>query len=189
MANYERHHQLRTYRRVNQRNNCVVPRRPFRDFRMGLTVAVEHQLQDHRATQESVGQTDRGVMCAGQHTRRRRNVTETHRPRSWGGDVTESGSRVCGGGYGFPYTAAVYFSKALAGNWRHLRAQFALTGIDWRSWSAADQASVSYLLLQRQYATDKASLRDLYELAGDKEAVAEIDRSNMGQPPKIETTR
>lgn len=156
---------------------------------MGHAVGIVHELQDARATQQSVGQTDRRFVFGDQHPGRRGDVTQTDRPRSWGIHTEKGGGRVCAGGYGFPYTAAVYLAKALAGNWRHVRAQFALKGIEWRSWSAADQAAVSYLMLQRQYADDKTALRSLYELVEDRDALAELDRTIMGQSQTIVTDR
>lgn len=67
---------------------------------------------------------------------------------------------------------------------------FALDGLDWRSWTAADRAAATYLLLKRQYRSTKNldALRELFLLAGDVEAVAALDREKMGQTPTIETT-
>lgn len=66
---------------------------------------------------------------------------------------------------------------------------FALSGVDWRSWSAADRAAVGYLLLRRQHADDVTALRELYELADDTEGLAALARQNLGQGHTIETTR
>ena len=66
---------------------------------------------------------------------------------------------------------------------------FALDGLDWRSWSAADFASVSYLMLRRQYAHDPTELRNLYLLVDDLDAVAALDREIMGQPRQVATDR
>lgn len=63
---------------------------------------------------------------------------------------------------------------------------FALDGIDWRAWSAADRSSVAYLLLKRQYAGDPHLLRGLYELVGDTDALAALDRGILGQPAQVE---
>lgn len=70
-----------------------------------------------------------------------------------------------------------------------MRAQFALAGIDWRSWTAADRAAVTYLMLKRQCADDTAALRELLLLADDREAVAELDRNIMNQNRTIVTDR
>lgn len=116
---------------------------------------------------------------------RRREVTETG---SWWGDVEQRRELVCGGGYGFSYTAVRELETALKTHWRELRAEFALAGVDWRSWSAADRAAVAYRLA-KQRTTDPKALRTLYELVDDKDAIAELDRSNMGQARTVETTR
>jgi hypothetical protein len=74
----------------------------------------------------------------------------------------------------------------LRDDWRELRAEFALAGIDWRSWSAADHAAVGFLLLKRHFAGDSVALRALFELVEDTAAVAAIDRVSMGQPDRVE---
>lgn len=61
-------------------------------------------------------------------------------------------------------------------------------GINWRDLSAADVVSVSFLWLKRQYRNDPEALRGLYELVGDKAAIAALDRAKMGQSESIETT-
>jgi hypothetical protein len=65
---------------------------------------------------------------------------------------------------------------------------FALDGIDPRSWSAADRYAVAYLMLKRQYASDPHLLRELYELVGDKNALAALDRATMHQPAQVEVS-
>lgn len=67
---------------------------------------------------------------------------------------------------------------------------FALDGLDWRSWTAADQSSVIFQLLKRAYkrAGDTTGLRELLVMVGDNAGVAELDRQLMGQSPSIETT-
>lgn len=64
---------------------------------------------------------------------------------------------------------------------------FALDGIDPRGWTAADRAAVAYLLA-KQNTTDKTALRELYELADDRKALAVLDRQIMGQPETVEVT-
>lgn len=66
---------------------------------------------------------------------------------------------------------------------------FALEGIDWRGWTAADRTAVAYLMLKRQNKDNPAGLRELYELVGDKAALAALDRSIMGQSQTITTDR
>lgn len=68
---------------------------------------------------------------------------------------------------------------------------FALDGLDWRSWTAADRISATYLLLKRHYRStgDLDGLGDLFELVGDREGLAELARTKMGQTRTIETTR
>lgn len=64
---------------------------------------------------------------------------------------------------------------------------FALEGLDWRSWSAADVASVTYRLL-RTHAQTPTELRELFELVGDKDGIAGLDREAMGQTAGVEIT-
>lgn len=66
---------------------------------------------------------------------------------------------------------------------------WALDGVDWRSWTAADRAAVCFLLLKKQYRDDVPALRELLLLVEDKEAVAELDREIMGQTATIVTDR
>jgi hypothetical protein len=66
-----------------------------------------------------------------------------------------------------------------------LRAEFALAGLDWRSWSAADRAAVTFLMLKRQHGDDPVALRALYVMVDDTEAVAEMDRQKMSQPAQV----
>jgi hypothetical protein len=63
---------------------------------------------------------------------------------------------------------------------------FLLDGLDWRSWSAADLASVTYHVLRRSLTGD--DLRDFYDLVGDKDAKAALDRESMGQTSGVELT-
>jgi hypothetical protein len=65
---------------------------------------------------------------------------------------------------------------------------FALEGIDWRGWSAADRAAVAFLLLKRQNRDDPTMLRELFVLVEDSDAVAELDRQMMSQPRQVEAT-
>lgn len=44
-------------------------------------------------------------------------------------------------------------------------------------------------MLQRQYANEPTELRSLYELVGDRDAIAELDRQIMGQSSTITTDR
>lgn len=60
--------------------------------------------------------------------------------------------------------------------------------MDWRSWSAADRTAVAYLMLKRQYRNDPHALRELYELVGDTDAIAALDRQIMGQGSSVEVT-
>lgn len=66
---------------------------------------------------------------------------------------------------------------------------FSLDGLDWRSWTAADRAAVTFLLLKRQYKTagDHQALRELFTLVDDKAALAALDREIMGQPTTLTT--
>lgn len=64
---------------------------------------------------------------------------------------------------------------------------FALEGINWRAWTAADRAAVAYRLLKQTLTGD--DLRGLYELVGDRSAIAALDREIMGQAPTIQTDR
>lgn len=66
---------------------------------------------------------------------------------------------------------------------------FALEGIDWRAWTAADRCAVAFLMLKRQYKAsgDNGSLRELYLLVEDRNAVAELDRQIMGQTGQVMT--
>lgn len=68
-----------------------------------------------------------------------------------------------------------------------MRAELAISGVDWRSWSAADRVNATYLLLKRNLDTD--GLRELYRFVGDKNALAAMDREIMGQPSTIQTDR
>lgn len=77
----------------------------------------------------------------------------------------------------------------MTANWRHLRAQFALEGIDWRGWTAADRVAVAYLMLQRQNADDKTALRSLYELVEDKHALAALDNQTIHGSQTVVTDR
>jgi len=61
---------------------------------------------------------------------------------------------------------------------------FALDGINWRSWSAADRVSATYALLLRTL--DGDGLRELHTLMGDKEAIAVLDREKMGQSTQLQ---
>lgn len=70
-----------------------------------------------------------------------------------------------------------------------MRGEFALAGVDWRSWSAADRVSATYVLLKRNLRGDTDALRNLYTLTGDKNALAVLDREIMGQTPQITTSR
>jgi hypothetical protein len=45
------------------------------------------------------------------------------------------------------------------------------------------------MMLRRQYAGDHAALRELFELADDRDALAALARANMGQTPTIQTDR
>lgn len=68
---------------------------------------------------------------------------------------------------------------------------FALDGIDWRSWTAADRVAATFLLLKRQYkrSGDTQALRDLYLLVGDKAAVAAIDNQIIHGGQTVQTDR
>lgn len=102
-------------------------------------------------------------------------------------DVGQGGETVCADGAGFSYTAAQTLWQALDTSWRTLRGELALAGVEWRTWSAADRVSATYVLLKRNLSGD--ALRDLYELVGDKDAVAAMDRETMGQPAQVEVTQ
>jgi hypothetical protein len=187
MSNYGNHqHQHRTNRIGHRRHQHPDAVRPHRHTRVRFSDAVQGVVPDCYVTQESKDGTHQSSVSVGAHTRGRRTVGE---PGPWGGDVAERRNRIHPRGNRFPYAAAVHFREALAGNWRHLRAQFALAGIDWRSWTAADRAAVTYMMLRRQYAGDHAALRELFELADDRDALAALARANMGQTPTIQTDR
>lgn len=70
-----------------------------------------------------------------------------------------------------------------------MRAVWALDGVDWRGWTAADRAAVTYVMLKRQHSSDPQALRELYEMVGDTAALATLDRSIMGQTKTIQTDR
>lgn len=55
--------------------------------------------------------------------------------------------------------------------------------MDWRSWTAADRVSAGYVLLRRILTGD--DLRVLYEVVGDKDALAAMDRETMKQPAQV----
>jgi hypothetical protein len=61
---------------------------------------------------------------------------------------------------------------------------FALDGVNWRVWSAADRVSATYALLLRTL--DGDGLRALHTLMGDKAAVAALDREKMGQTEQLQ---
>lgn len=67
---------------------------------------------------------------------------------------------------------------------------FAVDGVNVHTWTAADQVAVSYQLLRRRFRAegDTTLLRELFELADDKDALAALDREVMGQPRRLETT-
>lgn len=67
-----------------------------------------------------------------------------------------------------------------------MRGRFALDGVKWREWSAADRVAATYLLLKTTLTG--AELRELYVVAGDWDAVATLDRDNMGQTGGVELT-
>lgn len=72
-----------------------------------------------------------------------------------------------------------------------VRGVLALDGVNVHAWTAADRVSVGYVLLHRRLrqSGDVDGLRELFELTGDRDSLAALDREIMGQPPQIETTR
>lgn len=65
---------------------------------------------------------------------------------------------------------------------------FALDGLNPRSWTAADRASVAYLLWQRsaKASNDGDALRELFTLTDDHAALGALDREIMGQTAQVE---
>lgn len=63
---------------------------------------------------------------------------------------------------------------------------FALEGVNWRAWSAADRVAATYVMLVRR--ADRDQLRVIYELTGDTEALGVLDREVMGQTGGVELT-
>lgn len=158
--------------------------RPFRHTRVrgahGFEGRVGHESATKRHTQGPVEEPFRD----GRRGRR------CGRPRiSATVDVGQGGTHVCANGVGFSYTACQTLWQALNANWRDMRGEFALAGVDWRSWSAADRVSATYVLLKRNLRGDTDALRNLYTLTGDKNALAVLDREIMGQTPQITTSR
>lgn len=183
MSNYGNHqYPDRTTRTDHRHDHSQNAGRPHRRPRMGCADG-----NPVRGREPWHNRTSRSSRSVGRNIRRRRNVAEfesgwaDHQPCD--GKVHRDGDR-------FPYTATVQFHQEIKENWRHLRAVFALDGVDWRSWTAADRTAVAFLLLKRQHkrAGDTGALRELLLMVGDNAGVAVLDRQLMGQTPSIETT-
>lgn len=92
------------------------------------------------------------------------------------------------GGDRVPFRAVRFFETKFKEDWTRVRGGWVLAGVDWRSWSAADRAAAMFVQLEHANARNPEGLRQLYELAGDTAALAELDRKAMGQDSTIETT-
>lgn len=75
-----------------------------------------------------------------------------------------------------------------AEGWPKLRGVLALDGVNVHTFTAADQISVCYQMLRRQFkaAGDTQALRELFELTGDRDALGALDREIMGQTGGVE---
>jgi hypothetical protein len=191
MANYEPDRDNhRTPRTDHQRGHVLDASRPFRVGGMGHPVRNQMGSENGEGTPKVPHRFDRSVSGSCRNPGRGGTVPRVrHQKRYRGSHVKGCCGPVYGGGHGFPYRAVTEFHHGLKENWRHLRAVFALDGIDWRGWSAADRTAIAYLLLKRQHHNNPTVLRELYELAGDTAALAELGRQGMGQDSTIETTR
>lgn len=180
MSNYGNPHHHRTCRRHNQRGDVQPARRPHQFTPMACPVGNESCLWQRSA--EVTRSTGGGVGRVGRNAGGRRNHQRVDR---WYPHIAGRVGTVCESGYRFPYTAVQAFHQEITAAWPQLRGVLALEGVNWRQWSAADFASVGYRLLRRAASTPD-QLRELFELVGDRDALAALDREIMGQGSMIE---